>query len=568
MRWRSVLAAVVLLVLTGPGSAQTARDALKLVPGDALGFVVVNRLADTSGQVAELAAQFGTRLPASPLEMLKAQLGIQKSLNEKGSVVFAVLPPAKEGTAPVPLVCIPVTDGKQFLRELKAKNADAELAEVEIKDQTLVIARKGSFAIVAPAEYRESLKKALNTKAVAATSAASVLPWVEEQTVAGVLMPGGVKLVSEQVLKGLEVAKGFVPGADSAEGKAALAYFEWLEGALKSLRSDMTSFALGLRQDKAGNLHLAKRAAFARGSSLAKAGSGITPLPGSPFAGLSARPFALAFGGPYPEESAQKLMGFGLQMMKALLKDAPAEKLKKLDQAYANMNKGIQGMAVVVSPPDKGKPLFSGTVVVMKVKDATGYLERYEKGIKDVREVFKDTKIAFGTPSATRRLKVDGLAALEATTDLSAGKEAFPEGTKKLLEAMYGKSGKMRITLVAVAKDTILMPYVAAAESEGIVKAYRKGGKTTLPGVVKVSGLLPRGSQWIGYISLSGVMDLVRQAASLEGQAEKIPQFPKTPPIGFAVKAGGGVVEGHLVMPAETLRALGQLVKQLRRVEL
>ncbi len=564
MRWRSVLAATALLAVAAPVPAQTAGDALKLVPKDALGFVVVNRLGETSDKLAALAKQFGAKAPATPLEMVKQHLGVQKGLDDKGSLVVALLPAAEEGGEPVPVAYVPVADGKQFLQELKVKDADADVTEAEVQGQTLAVGRKGSFAVLAKGEHREALKKALGGGAGVADKVAPLQAWLAENNVAGVMTANGAKVTTTLAMGALQGAKLFLPDRDSAEGKVAGAVFEGVEGFLKSAQQSVTGAGIGLRVDGPGNLHLTSRVLVARGSDWAKAGEGIEPIPGAPFAGLPARPFALAFGGPLPEATMKGLTDFSLQMVKAALKDAPEEQVKKLEDAYAEMNKGVRGMSLVVGTPKEGASLFSNTVVAMKVKDAAGYLGRYEKGMKIVGEVLKDTKLPFGTALGIRRVKIDELGALEVVTDLTGGKNDLPQEQKKLVEVMVGPGGKMTATLVPVDESTVLIVYRGSAEAKALVKAFKKdGGTEAPPGVAKVAALLPRGAQWVGYLSPKGAMDLVRQGAAAVGQGQNVPPFPEAPPIGLAVKGSATGKESHLVVPAETIRAIGKLIMDL-----
>jgi ferredoxin-NADP reductase len=81
--------------------------------------------------------------------------------------------------------------------------------------------------------------------------------------------------------------------------------------------------------------------------------------------------------------------------------------------------------------------------------------------------------------------------------------------------------------------------------------------------VAKVAALLPSDATWIAYCSPQGLFDFVKQtmaAALPAGSPVKIPAFGPTPPVAMAVTSGPEEVEFHLIVPAEVMKTIGQLV--------
>lgn len=169
MRWqhRLLVAALAWVFLVAPARAQTAQDALKVVPAKAAGFVIVSNLGEFSAKVESLAKRIGMPLPFSLLEKLKSETGIDQGLNGKGAVMVVMLL-AQDGFHPLPLIYVPVTDYAQFLKGLNG-TADGAIATVKVHNgtQEMIVGQKGSFAVLAKPEHREDLKDALQGKATA-----------------------------------------------------------------------------------------------------------------------------------------------------------------------------------------------------------------------------------------------------------------------------------------------------------------------------------------------------------------------------------------------------------------
>ena len=68
-----VTAAVTCLVLLAGSLAQAAQNPPEVIPEEALGFAVVNRLAETDAKIQRLAKELGLPVP-SPLRMFQAGL--------------------------------------------------------------------------------------------------------------------------------------------------------------------------------------------------------------------------------------------------------------------------------------------------------------------------------------------------------------------------------------------------------------------------------------------------------------------------------------------------------------
>ena len=124
--------------------------------------------------------------------------------------------------------------------------------------------------------------------------------------------------------------------------------------------------------------------------------------------------------------------------------------------------------------------------------------------------------------------------------------------------------------MVPADKHTVVFAYVNKESVRQAIQAIKQGkpGLAGDAGVAKTAALLPRGSVAALYVSPKGMIDMVKQilpaiAPPGANGRLKIPDFPKTPPIGFAVTAAwpgdAAANELHtcLVVPAEVLQAIG-----------
>jgi hypothetical protein len=563
MKWRSVLAAAAaVVVLAAPAPAQTVQDALKVVPREALGFAVVNNLSQASGRVVEVAERLQVPLPfGAPLEAAKKMLGIHKGLNDQGAALLAVLPGRNENAQPIALAYLPVRDYKALLREIKAQG-DGDVAEVQFPDgKTGVIAHKGDFAVVTEAKHRKALERALTSEGGAA-GLANLEKWLARNQVSGVVTAKGLEILSNKAREGLEQAKQNLGGAPP---EAAEMFGDVLDGTLnffKAVKSDVRAAGWGVRVNKGGDVRLSARALFVKGSGFARAAGKVRVPEDGPLAGLPGRPFALALGGSLPEPAMRRLLRFSLQGMKLLLKDAPDETKQKLEAAYADMGKGLRGIGMLVAVPREEEAIFGGIVGVAHVDNAEEYLKRQEKSGRLVSEALKGVDLPFGGKPVVKRIRVAGRPALETVTDMSGN----PQG--QILERLFGSADKITATAVAVDDHTIVTVYATPEKAKKLIQATKaKGGLAARAGVVKVGARLPKGAQWVGYISPRGSITWVKRIVAILPlpQEPNIPEMAKSEPVGMAVRVTAGGMEGELLVPAPALEAVARFVREVRK---
>jgi hypothetical protein len=550
---------VAWLAIPAPLPAQTGTDFLKVVPDDALGFGFVRNIGETSAKIEALAKLVNAPLPGAPLATIKQSVGIDQGLDEKGSALAVVLPGDGD---PVAILLVPVTDYKAFITPLKPTKTDGSITEAEGPDGKIWVGKKGNYAAMSGPTTKSALEKVINAKKDVTANVQPLQGWLASNDAALVLTNSGVKVVAAKMREGLKQAKDAVANAP-AEAQFLAEMIKSLEETVKSAETDVTHVALGLQIDKANNVNLSARALFAKGSSLAKAAGGVKPLAGGPLAGLPNGPFVMAGGGVFSESTSQSLMNFSFQIMKATAKDLPKEKLEKLEKEYAQMSKGMRGMSMVWNVGKANDPIFAGVVTVVKVDDAKAYLAAYEKGMAAMNELLKGSDAPLPSYDI-KKVDVGGTSVLQVTMDMA---KALPPGgdpmQTQIMEMMFGKGGKMNVSMAAADATTVLMRYAPAADIKDALEAYKKiaGGLATDPNVAKVTAQLPANAQWAIYISPQGMLTLVGRVAGMFGQ--QLPPFAKTPPVGLAVKLTDAGLEAQLAVPASVLDGIGKFVKKV-----
>lgn len=555
------LAIVVVAAAVAPARAQ---EALQIIPDDAIGFAVVNRVGATNDKIAALATKLKVPMPSSPLDMLKGALGVEKGLAEKGSLAVAVFKGKGEFDEPSPLFVIPVSNYQDFIKQFEPDDPDAPIAVLKLRDgKELVSAKRGNYAVMAAIADRALLERALKTDKSLAATVAPISAWLKENDASGVLTPGGVKLIAAKAREGLAIAKQqfeALPPEAQVVGK----FFDALDNFLKSVETDVTHAGLGLRLDAAGSVQVSAQARFAKGSGFAKAGAAVQAPPGGPLAGLPAGPFVLAGGGAVPEKAMLKLMSMNAEMMKAAGMNIPEETIKKLEDVYAQMIKGIKGMGMVWQVGKEGQPAFASIVAAMHTDNADAYIANYEKSIATMNELVKDLNLPFLPAYEVKKLKVQGKPALEMSMDLAAA-AGLPEEMQMMFKNMFGPDGKMTISAAARDDKTVVMRYTGASGLKEIINAKKDLAGDA--GVMQASKLLPAGSQWALYVSPAGATEFAdRMVKTFSPFPIEIPRFPATPPVALGAKISAQSFEMRLVVPAQVIDAAGSYVDQVKKM--
>ncbi len=566
---KSWLRAICCLLVVCSAAVASADDVLKLVPDNALGVVVVNRVGSTNEKLKSLAL----RLKVPPFDFLstaKLTLGLQEALDEKGSVALAAVPSSPNGV-PVMVSFVPTGDYAALLKQLQAEAGADGIAKLSVGDRRFVAAQKGGYAVVAEEANQPTLQAVIAATKSIADASGALDAWRAETDAYAVATPTGVKFAQQQIQFGLEVAKTQMAN-QGEQGKAALAGLSMYDALVAAMDKEISHCAVGLRMADDGGIHVVSRTLPVEGGSLAKIASQAKPAKVSPLAGLPQTPYFVAGGGVFTAGSMKSWMELSFGMMRSYpggdkLTD---EQIKKLSEISLKSMRGMRSMALLMGVGEGDEPLYGRTLLVLKTKDAKAYLDNYEAAMAEMMKIFKDADSPLFS-FESERMEIDGLPVFKLTMNMEPflmGQGQGPEA-KKMLELMLGSGGKMDIYMAAADQQTVVGAYVSPKQLTPAVKAIQEGKPllTDEAGVAQTAAMLPPGAQWVGLLSPRGAAAFVgRMVKAIVPPGAQgvptIPEFPETPPIGFGVQLSPSGLDTDLAIPAAVLEAISQTVRK------
>jgi hypothetical protein len=262
----------------------------------------------------------------------------------------------------------------------------------------------------------------------------------------------------------------------------------------------------------------------------------------------------------------RKLMDFSFGMVKNLrdLYGLSEEQAKMLSELSQEKFAGIRGFSFVFGAGQSGESIVAPMVVVMRVKNSETFLVDYEKYFAGYSRVAEKIKSPMFQPAQIEKTEIDGARGLKITMNVPTMPNMPPQSAK-MMETMYGPSGKIVAWLVPCNEHTIVAGYMSQERLRRAMAAIKqhKPGLAGDAGVAKVAALLPSGATCIAYASPKGILDFINRmmaAALPPGSGVKIPEFGPTPPVALALTTGPDEVEAHVIVLPEVIKAIGRFI--------
>ena len=594
-RRRILLSGVIAACLTAAcvPNAQAEADILEVIPDSALGFVLINNITEFDGKIVQLAGQIGAP-PMSPLAMFKMSTGMTAGLNEKAPMAVVAMPSEADAPFPTPMFIGRVDDIDELRKQIAAMDVrKAGGAEPDAEQRTLVGEKDGHALLALPGQDK-LLKQVLESKKSIAAEVAGWKKPLGKSDVAAVVMPAGVKVFSNTILAELRKAKEMFKQLDGGNMEQAIAGFEMYEMFVEAAAKETDKVALLGKIDEKGNVFLTKRVSFVPGpgGEAAAAFAEVKPVEADLLAGLPDGPYVAAGGGVFPEKLTEMMLRMSVGVIKAMpeLYGIAPEKADKLIALSAESVKGMQGMSMLMGVGKGDDPLYGNMVGFVKVDNSAEFMKHYGKYIDGYNELVGDES-AFLTRSEVKNVTIGGKPGLHLSMKIPTTPAAAEvPNYDKLMEAMFGPGEKINVYMATVDETTIAWGYTDKKKLLATLKALETPKKSLSKNkqLAKTKKLLPDGSQWVGYVSPQGsvtfanrMMGVMLKAMKAGGDVDKtgaggntldlgpglspsIPQFPKTPPVGFAVKVVDGQLEATLVVPGEVIKAIGEYSAELK----
>lgn len=559
---------VLCLVLGLASALAQARDGvLNAIPSDAIGFAVLHNLTDASRSIDDMSKLVQAPAP-DLLSLAKKMTGLQKGLDEQGDLAIVV---TSIDPAPKRVVLVPVANFADFFAALQVKEPATGVVEIQLAGAPMLAGRKGGYAALAPATDRDALEQFLASTENLATDA-SLAAWLDANQASVVVTSQGIKQLIPKLTSGIRALQTQLRQTGGEQGQSAADAFNLYLDLFTAAEPEVEQLSVGLRIDSAQTVDLAKRVQFTPGGAWAQWAATAEPATEDLLAGLQAGPFVVAAGGVIPPGTMEHMMKFSVQMMQnqPMFKLTP-EQAKRYAELSTGAMSGAQSMRMLVGVAEPGTGLYGNTSSVMTVDDSKRFLEGYEKSLAAMREFAQESKSAAIPVATSQRIMLGETEALEVSMDLPDMKQFMPPGSpdpQKMMQLFVGGDGKLKIYIAPADEHTVVMAYTSLERLKAALDFYKskQPGLTGDAGVAKVAASLPPGSQAVAYVSLSGVAKAVQQFATmLPGvPAGAIPELPDSPPLGFAAKVSPTGAEAHLIVTAETLRAVGDVVAKAR----
>lgn len=570
MSARPRFAAMLVVLLSACTLATAQSELLELVPDDALGIVVVNRLAETSAKLEGIGEQLQVPMPP-PLGTFKSMTGLQKGIDESKAAGIVLLPTAESVKPAAGVLLIPVKDYKQLIEQLRPADANAQIAEVQIAGAQALVASKQNYAAFSLVEQKPALERFLNSKKNLGGSLEPISKWMTAQDAFGLALPAGIKLGTKRGLDRLSILLEQLENAGDQQKKVA-AMLEPYREVMQLAQRDVTHVATGFRIDKSRALHLATQTLLIPESSAGRAFGEVQRVDGV-FHGLPNEPYAMLAGTTIPQKWLDK---FGnlfakLSRLNPEVGALDEKQVAELVEAQIASLRDAKSLAMFIGPTKSDESAYANTIATLQVEDATAYILKFEQTLAKIHQLSKNAPKAV-PQYETKHIKVGNIDALEITMDMSAAMSAQNENpaAAKMLEKFMGPGGKMKMFAAPADKTTVVMAYVSQDNLERGLAAVRNpnSGLKANAALRTTVKLLPRGSQWMAFVSpRESIQFFTSTLAPIMpgGRAIELPDFPQTPPVGLAAKFATGRVETELVIPPEVTVAAGKYIQTLKQ---
>jgi hypothetical protein len=563
---------VAFLLLSHAVACAAGTDLVKLIPEDALGFVVINNLAEADAKLQQTAKRLQVPM-AGAQGAIKALAGIEKGFDQKGAVGLAGVPGGDDAPLPTPVLYVPVTDYAAFVGQLGADDPAEPIVEVDFFNKPVAIGHKANYAVIVPTEHQAVLKQVLGPVDSIAPAVKDLKDYLAKQDAAAVITSGGVKFITAAAEKGLNQFKEILRANEATAMQADAMDIYTLF--LKAMSDEADRVALGVRLDGDGNLRLSKRVRFNPSGSVAPLLKDARPHQGDLLAGLPAGEYLFALGGITPVEAYEPLMEFSRELLKSQHKlyGIPPEKVDELLELSMDSVTQLKEMSFVLGIGEEDQPLYSNMVGVMRVKNADTYLDEYRKSIEKMAQLAGDDQESVLGGMKVDTVRIDGSEGLKLVMKMPIPGLEENEEFKALMEKMYGPGATMTAYLAAADKRTVALAYTSAESLQRVLQTVKSGqaGLSADEGITETAKLLPRGAQWVGYWSASGTFAFANRMFAMmkdiTGQSLDLPEFPKSPPVGFAAVASPEGLEAEMVVPAKLVDAIGEYVKTVEQMQ-
>ncbi len=561
-RLSMLLLAVVLTgaVLPSSTQAQSSAEVLKLVPGDAWGFVMIRSLKtiDDKAQLLQETLELPIPVPVTPL--LLAQLNAGDTIDMDKPLCLVAMDIQKLGMEKAFVMLVPAKDPKAFLEKLMAEEPEEGVSKCSIMGQPAFAAIKDKTVILGPDQ--DSVTKVTKSKKTAHEGFDKArLEAMEKSDFYLSASLSSLWTAYGEMVKG---SMTMALAASDPSGKAAGNYLKMFE--------EMAGLDIGLSLDKNG-VNISLLVVPKQDSDLAKLMDDQKPGKDSLLKGLPKEKYLLAFGGTSNfSEHAEKFAGGGdlsTMLKTAGLPDLNEDALKTLDKGMKSLAKATTGYAFSASALPAGPDGMIGLTIVLEVKDSKEYIADIRKMYKAVWEASEDETLATFKKNVVHAAdaetvgdnKIDTI-----TADLEALAEELDlsgddlEGVKKVV------GDKMVLRFGPADGKRVVVTFGGGKKRfESICSSLKSGGSGLGEdaGIKKIGSQLPSPRTQEGFVAVDSILMLVKDVAKALGEEEEFPfEIPTIDaPLAFGTSIAGACQRTDLIIPMKLITAVKDFIK-------
>lgn len=560
----------LLLAVATPLSSRAA-DVLDSLPENVLGLVVVRNLEGANSKAELLLEKFQYALPA-PWEFVKMVTGLDEGIDPQGDLLVALVPGSRPNAEPQPLVLLPIVDYEVFANSIRA-DTSGEICRVELAGEALLVARKGTLAILMNVEHRATLERLLGSQPDPVRRLGPLSIWLAQTDLAIVIMPAGIKALGRAERQPIQHRPISLFKQMVQQLRMGLVFFQ--NAILNDFNRSLDVAAVGVAIDKRSNVRLGYRAVLIHGSDQASADQ-PAEVQSSPLVGHAAGPYVLAVSGRLATDADHFLGALWNRMNETLRtmggdKPLSLEDQQKQQQAQELLRDGARQISLVFRPGQEDDPLLAGVSGVVHVDDAEAYLQSVQKSFVLENEVLANTSTDLLLQWELTPTTVADGKGYEIAVDIGVANDPNVPDFIRLIESVVGENGKFDMQLVAADPTTVLLGIESEQEFPALLENVRQGeqGLQQQENLQATLKLLDNRATWLAVISPRGLSQWVRRGLGAWfrfGGAPLLPEITETPPIGFSLNLENDLLEADLVWPIETIDALVDYFKELQEL--
>jgi hypothetical protein len=564
-----------LLSVAIPSVPLHAEEILGYLPNNALSFALVRDVQTTSDKIVKFVEIFNEELPA-PLAMAQAMTGLSEGLDLNGDALFALLPMGETTAVPAPMFLLPVEDYAALAASIQA-DATGEICRVNIADEDVLIARHGVYALVMNLEHREIMQNLLGAADHVPKAIDEYKDWIAGNDLSVMVTSAGIKHLSAAAKKELKAVELPTEAGDFDEQAMAndmlnvgdvLPFSELIEKQIKVA-------GVGLALDETINARLRWTVELQKTENDANAES-ETIVEDKPLFGYADESYALAGGGPLPQELVAQLPELCMQISRDMAGvdgrgDYTEEDWAELRESYESAFAGLRGLSVLLVPVAEKEPLLSIFFTRLQVVDSAKYLDSLQNMVDLANRLSERSKGDIKLHYDISPISVADAKGFEISCDLD---RATGDGDnhiwQTLLTAFLGIDHKLSVYCCAVDEIHVAVGIESKSTLSKFIEGYRQGDVSLSASehVQKTLKLLEIEPRWLTLINPQGFVDIVQSAVKslmILGFAPEIPAYPIAPPLGMALEHKENSWQGEMVMPVEAARAMAEFAKEVEK---